>query len=218
EHLVEAGLRAQLNSQSFVTGQLRVDLDFRPGTPAERVAADTGGLPQIPAIASDLDRLRETLADVPVQEVVRTAQRSLASLERLANHVDAELDPLLDSTRRGIASATRTLDTTEQAVVRLQTDASRTLQELDGLASGARQQLDERGAELARVLGSADRVARQAETILSSLGGLVAPRSQLRSDLEAATRDLAASAGSLRGFARTIERDPSAVLRGRNAR
>ncbi|WP_424140826.1 MlaD family protein, partial [Roseomonas chloroacetimidivorans] len=42
EHLVEAGLRAQLNSQSFVTGQLRVDLDFRPGTPAERVAADTG--------------------------------------------------------------------------------------------------------------------------------------------------------------------------------
>jgi paraquat-inducible protein B len=41
--LVEAGLRAQLASQSFVTGQLRVDLDFRPGTPAPLTGAAPPG-------------------------------------------------------------------------------------------------------------------------------------------------------------------------------
>ena len=37
--MVQAGLRAQLAMQSFVTGQLRVDLDFRPDTPAQLVGA-----------------------------------------------------------------------------------------------------------------------------------------------------------------------------------
>jgi paraquat-inducible protein B len=216
--LVKAGLRAQLNSQSLVTGQLRVDLDFRPGTPTTHVAEDMGGLPQIPAVPSDFDRLRDTLADVPVQEVVQTAQRALVAVERLTSRLDAELGPLLDSTRRGVDSATRTLDATERAVVRLQAGASRTLQELDGLVADARQQLDGRGTELSRMLSSADRVARQAEVLLASVGSLTAPRSQFRGDLEATVRDLAASAGSLRGFTRAIERDPSAVLRGRDAR
>jgi paraquat-inducible protein B len=218
ERFVAAGLRAQLVQQSFVTGLLGIDLDFRPGTPATTVAADTSGLPQIPALPSDLERLRATLAEVPVQDLARTAQRVLHSVERLAGTLEAELGPLLDGTRRGVEAATRTLGTTEQAVVRLQADLSRTLQELDGLVAGARQQIGDRGAEVARVLGSVDRLARRAEALLASVDGLAAPRSQFRGDLEAAARDLAAGAASLRGLARAVERDPSALLRGGSAR
>jgi paraquat-inducible protein B len=113
ERFVAAGLRAQLVMQSFVTGQLRIDLDFRPGTPATTVAADTSGLPQIPALPSDFERLRATLAEVPVQDLAQTAQRVLHSVERLAGKLEAELGPLLDSTRHGVDAATRTLETTE---------------------------------------------------------------------------------------------------------
>jgi paraquat-inducible protein B len=218
ERFVAAGLRAQLVMQSFVTGQLRIDLDFRPGTPATTVAADTSGLPQIPALPSDFERLRATLSEVPVQDLAQTAQRVLHSVERLAGKLEAELGPLLDSTRHGVDAATRTLETTEQAVVRLQVDVSRTVLELDGLVAGARQQVDNRGTEVARVLGSVDRLARRAEALLASVDGLAAPRSPFRGDLEAAARDLAAGAASLRGFARAVERDPSALLRGGGAR
>lgn len=218
ERLVNAGLRAQLRLQSLVTGQLQVDLDFHPDIPAVRAVDDTDGLPLIPSIPSEFDRLRTTLEEVPVQEVVQTAQRTLATVERLARRLDEQLDPLMESTRSTMASANRALDATEQVVVRLQSDVSRTLQELDGLLTVARRQLDDRGTDLARVLGSVDRAARHAESLIASLESLTAPRSQFRSDLEATARDLAASAGSLRGFARAIERDPSAVLRGRSAR
>lgn len=217
EQLVANGLRAQLNSQSFVTGQLRIDLDFRPGTPAERMP-DAGGLPQIPTIPSDLDRLRDTLADVPVREAVQSGQRALAAIEQLANRLDRDLGPVLESVRRVADSADRTLDTSGQAIARLQADASRSLQEIDGLMTDARQQLGARGEELARVLGAADRAARQADTLVTSLNSLTTPRSAFRGDLEAAIRDLAATASSLRGFARAVERDPSAILRGRDAR
>jgi paraquat-inducible protein B len=218
ERLVAAGLRAQLNLQSFVTGQLRVDLDFRPEAPATMVDADTDGLPQIPTLPSEFERLRETLAEVPVRDLAQTMLRILRTAERLADKLEADVGPLLDTTRRGVDAAIHTLETTEQTVVRLQADASHTLRELDQLAISAQQQLGDRGAEVARVLGTVDRLARRAEALLASLDGLTAPRSQLRGDLEAAARDLAASTGSLRGFARTIERDPSALLRGAGAR
>ena len=53
--------------------------------------------------------------------------------------------------------------------------------------------------------------------LLVSLNGMTAPRTPFRGDLEATVCDLAASAASLRGFARSVERDPSALLTGRAA-
>jgi paraquat-inducible protein B len=215
--LIEAGLRAQLASQSFVTGQLRVDLDFRPGTPAQLVSA-VPGVPEIPAVPSDLDRLRDRLAEVPLRELAETAQRALATLDRLAGRLDAALDPLAESVRRSAAAATQTLETTGEAARRMQLDASATLRELDGLTADARRQLDARGGELGRTLATVDGAARQAETLLASLNGMTAPRSPFRADLEGTARDLAASASSLRSFARSVERDPSALLTGRTSR
>jgi paraquat-inducible protein B len=79
----------------------------------------------------------------------------------------------------------------------------------------ARHQLDARGAELGRTLATSDRAARQAEMLLTEFNTMAAPRSQFRGDLEATARDLADSANSLRSFARTLERNPSAVLTGK---
>ena len=214
DQMVRAGLRAQLAPQSIVTGQLRVDLDFRPGAPAPLVGMATGA-PEIPALPSDLGQLRNQLTELPLRELANTAQRALASLERLSNHLDATLDPLAQTAHRTADAATRTLQTTDEAVRRVQVDASTALRDLDALVVDAHRQLDGRGGELSRVLTDADRTVRQAETLLGSLNGLAEPRSQFRGDLEAVLRDLAASASSLRNFTKTIERNPNAVLMGR---
>jgi paraquat-inducible protein B len=44
---------------------------------------------------------------------------------------------------------------------------------------------------------------------------MVEPRSEMRGDLEASLRDLAASASSLRTFSRELERSPVSALKGR---
>ena len=141
EQLIAAGLRAQLNLQSFVTGQLRVDLDFRPDTPAYLVKADTGGLPQIPALPSEFERIRQTLAEVPIQELARNAQQTLAAVERLATRLDQALPPLLEGTQHSVDAATNTLDTTAKAITQIQADLSHTLAELNGLIEDGRSQL-----------------------------------------------------------------------------
>jgi paraquat-inducible protein B len=217
ERLIRAGLRAQLALQSFVTGQLRVDLDFRPEVPAQLVGM-IKDVPEIPAVPSEISQLRNQLSQLPLRELAETARQTLASMGRLSDHLDAALGPLATSALGTTEAATRTLQTTNDAVHRLQADASATLHHLDDLLTAADHQLDARGGELSRTLTAADRSVHQAETLLDSLNGLADPRSQFRGDLAATVRDLAASASSLRNFAETVERNPNALLVGRATR
>lgn len=214
--LIQAGLRAQLALQSFVTGQLRVDLEFRPGTPAVLIGATD--VPEIPAIPSDLSQLRDQVAGLPLRDLAGAALRAFVSLGRLSDHLDATLDPLATSAHHTADAATQTLQTTDAAVRRVQTDASTALRDLDFLLVDAHRQLDARGGEFSRTLAATDRTVRQAEMFLDALNGLADPRSPFRGDLDATVHDLAASAGSLRNFAETLERNPNALIVGRTSR
>jgi len=210
--LVRAGLRAQLAQQSLVTGQLRVDLNFLPGTPANLVGA-VPQLPEIPAVPSQLTELQSQLAQLPV--LIAGVQRAFASIERLSDHFDTELGPLTQSVRRTSDAATQTLQTTDDSLRRVRAEASRTLDNVNATLVAAREQIDQRGGQLGQILADADGIARSAQALLDSVSSMTDPRSPMRGDLEAATRDLAATTSSLREFAATIDRNPSVLLRGR---
>ena len=214
DELVAKGLRAQLALQSLVTAQLRVDLDFQPGIPARMVAADTGGVPQIPAVQSNLERLQSAITELPLQDLAQAALHALTSGDRLMDHLNAKLEPLVDKMDSTMDAATITMQTVTQAATQLQSDGSRTLAAVDQFFDHAQRQVDGRGADIATALESATRATRDIEALAQSSTSLVDQRARFRGDLEAAARDLAASAASLRGFAQEIERNPSTLVRG----
>jgi paraquat-inducible protein B len=84
---------------------------------------------------------------------------------------------------------------------------------IDTVAVESGRQLTVNGDQLQRVLVSADRAARDADSLVVSLNAMTAPNSRMRDDLQSAIRDLAASASSLRSFSHEIERDPSDLIR-----
>ena len=217
KRLVEAGLRAQLALESLITGQLRVDLDFYPGTPVQLVRADEG-LPEIPTIQSDLGQFRKELTGLKLQELAEAGQRTLTAVERLSDHIDAEIGSLSVSIHGTLDAATLTLKDTDEAVRRVQAEASTALHDVHLLLVDANRQLDNRAGELSRTLMSADRAVNQAEIFLKSLNSLTDSRSQFRSNLEAAVRDLSVTASSLRSFVEMVERNPNALLLGRGSR
>jgi len=199
DRLLKAGLRAQLNMQSLITGQLFVDLDFRPGTAVTMVGGDVGRT-EIPSIPSTLQTIESEIAQLPLKEIASNANLALAAIQRAADALPQRFGATADSLRQT-------------------SDAARVaLGDIDRLAIAGRRQLAVDGDELERVLASSNRTAREAEALLISLNALMAIDSPMRSDLQAASRDLAASAGSLRGFTHVIERDPSALLTGRTIR
>jgi paraquat-inducible protein B len=223
--LIEAGLRAKLVSESLVTGQMLVELDLSAGTPAHLAGGGDSTIPEIPTLPSDLEELRQQLTQAPIAQTVAQALRTLAAIEKVADQVSAEIAPLATGAQRALDSAGRTMDLAGAAVRHVELDATSALDEAHGLARDGRQQLATRGAELSRILGDADKTLGDADKTLQAVSGLVlsansliAPRSQARDDLEAMLRDLSASASALRDFSRTIDRDPSLVLRGRASR
>jgi paraquat-inducible protein B len=94
ERLIEAGFRAQLQSQSLLTGLLFVNLDFYRDQPPRRVGGDVP-YPEIPTIPSDLEQLQETAGDVVAR---------LPDLVDQLNGLLAELNQALDRTSGDFSS------------------------------------------------------------------------------------------------------------------
>jgi len=195
DRLLKAGLRAQLNMQSLITGELDVDLDLHPGSPPQAFPANPD-LRVIPSSPSKLQTLEDEIAALPLQQIATNARDMLAAIQRVAETVAPKIGPLADSAQAAAV----------QAKV--------TLQSIDQLAIAGKSQLHLTGAQLARVLASGDSAIHQAQALLVSLEAVAPANSRTRADLQAAIRDLAASASSLRGFSHEIERNPSALLLG----
>jgi paraquat-inducible protein B len=216
--MVEAGLRAKLELQSIVTGQMLVDLDLSPETPARFVGPQEDDVTEIPAVQSDFQELRQQLSHVPVADAVAQALRTLVAIEKLANLVDDEVGPLGASAHDVLDSIGRVTDNANGTIARLGPEISADLEDTHRLVLDARQQLAGRGEDVTRTLSDADKTLEAARGLIASANGIVALRSQSRGDIDASLRDLAAAISSLRDFAESIERDPGLLLRGRSSR
>jgi paraquat-inducible protein B len=216
ELAVKTGLRAQLSTQSLVTGQVSVSLDFHPDTPATLIGG--GDALEIPTIPSDFQRIKDEIAELKLADLAEKARVALTGINQIVGELSGKIGPLADSLRQTSDDARTTLDTTTDAVRQLQRDASRTLDAIDHLANTTEGQVVASGKNIDRVAATAERAATAAEKLAANLNEIAAPRSPTRDNLEATLRDLAASASSLRNFSRDVERNPNLILLGRASR
>jgi paraquat-inducible protein B len=85
ESLIERGLRAELRSQSFVTGQMDVQLDFHKGDLAPLTAGNsTLPYPEIPAVPSTFEQAQEVLTEL-ARDAPEMFKHLNLVLERAAN-------------------------------------------------------------------------------------------------------------------------------------
>jgi paraquat-inducible protein B len=200
DSLIGEGLRAELDLESFVTGQKFVSLDFFPDHPAVFVREGDVSYQEIPSIAmpsvqQDLTSFVEELRQADITQLVRRLSRLAARADTSVQglHV-AELRATLDSTMR-IAAVTM------EEIATL----ARTLNERAPTAADA---LQETSARLARTLEALEATARTTSETLD-------PQSPVIVGLEESLREIAAAARALRQLTEYLERNPSALLRGR---
>jgi len=141
--LVRRGLRAQLRTGSFLTGQLYVAFDFFPKAPAAEFDPHRRPL-LMPTLPGSLDELQSAVADIvnkmqkiPFDQIGDNANATLVTLndtlknmDKLIQRVDGELAPearaALIETRKAMGSAAETLAVDNP----LQQDVRRTMSEL----------------------------------------------------------------------------------------
>jgi paraquat-inducible protein B len=193
-------LRAQLVSQGLVSGEMSVNLDYHPGTPAPLSGRAQDAF-EIPTVPSDMQDLKNQLLKLDLPEIGNKVREVLTSVLHVTEEVGSRIGPLADGLQT-------TLATTTDAVHRLQLDSAHTLADVDRLANESRRQIETNGADLDNLLNKAGDVTARTDEFVESLNEMTSPRS----DLQASLRDLAVSAGSLRALTHDLERNPLGTL------
>jgi paraquat-inducible protein B len=156
---VANGLRAQLQNQSLVTGQLYVGLDYFPNTPARLTGLDPG-VPEIPTVPTTVEQASEQLRrlvarveSLPVEQLFASTVGTVSAVRTLAE------SPELRQTLRGMEAAVR--------------DARTVLAKLDGqvgpVAASARQTLDEARVAVSELRGALVTTVRELDQRLDPL-------------------------------------------------
>ena len=132
---IEKGLRAQLQMQSIVTGQLMIALDFFPDKPPKYVGFVKEHL-EIPTVPTPFAEITKTLHDLQLKEMVRKFNVTLNSLRKLIQHIDQKIDPLIlnvsktsEVTQDTLAGMQATLKQTEKTLTTF-SEAGRSMKSL----------------------------------------------------------------------------------------
>lgn len=108
--LIQLGLRARLEMQSFVTGQLAIGLDFHPDTPITLHKFDDA-YPEFPTIPTSFEEITAKLEDIPLEDLVNGILRAVTGIERLVNAPELlETIRTLKGTMEHVQGLSKTLD------------------------------------------------------------------------------------------------------------
>lgn len=211
--LIEKGLRAQLQTISYVTGQLVVALDFFPDTPVHLVGLDRR-YTEIPTVPSRIEELSRTLKGLPLHELTQSLLATARSVEKLV--ATPGLEKSIESLNMTLQRIARLTDKLETNAGPLMESIKKTSDEARSTMAEMRQSFEK--ARIAETVAEMRKAAREADRLFADARGLVSPDSGLMGDLHEAMEDLAAAAQSIRSAADYIERNPEALIRGKRRR
>lgn len=209
--LINKGLRAQLITQSFVTGQLAVSLDLMPDTPV-RLVGNTE-LAEIPTVPSTFEQLTETIKQLPLQELVDRLIGAITGVESLVNSPELKAMPgkidsaltngneLLQEIRSKVGPLAQTLDGAVQNYSEL---AKHLDSRSEGLSSSAK-----------TALNNLDATLKDGRAALGSFQKIVNSNSPTVSELNRALVEIGNAARAIREFASFLERHPEALIQGK---
>jgi paraquat-inducible protein B len=203
DSMIDRGLRAALQTESFVTGQKYLALEYRPDVPPVFVRDPSQEYTEIPAVPlgeadlqAEMVRLLRVIAQIDFQGLALRLQTVLdnvnklfgdAKVSEMATELQQTLDVLQstsDSIGRLAGSADAELGPTMQQLRRTSERLESSLARLDTTMSGARAALDPESPTFVRIDG--------------------------------AMKDISGAADALRSLTDYLERNPGALLRGRS--
>ncbi len=212
DKLVANGLRAVLATQSLVTGQLMIEMDFYPRSELPYTldkAKVYDGVFEIPTMPSKLENIWQTFSKMPFEVIADNVLEISESLKKALNteRVDTIVQHM-DTLLIQLHEVGRSIDKTLASVRGLSEPYA-------NLARNADKSMAETLEQAKTVLKSLDGVAKEAELTAVSTRSLINKNSPTVIELNQALREISEAARALRVLANTLERSPEALLRGK---
>lgn len=212
DQLIARGLRAQLKTQSLLTGLLYIQLDFHPDKPPIFVDLQTEHL-QIPTIPTDLELLAQRLEELDLAKLAEKVEGTINGLNSFLTNKDFQALPAsLQSTLVSLTQLSEELRTqvatTGPKVDTILDDATKTV-------AGANKELPKFSALAQKNLEVLDKAIKGFEQTIANINSMVEPGSATTYRLNKALKDLGMAGEAIKQLANTINEQPESLLRGK---
>jgi paraquat-inducible protein B len=212
EELIARGLRAQLNTQSLLTGLLYIELDFFPNSPLNLADIDSP-YTQLPTIPTNLQRIAQKLEDIDVSKLS-------GDLENISNGINAFVS---SEEFQGLpTNLTSTLDEMRDLSTRLKEQLASTGPKLDNVLDETATTVSKANTDLPKLVTLIEgnlKVLNGAITAfeqgMGQVEGLASPDSPTLYQLNSALQEVTRASRSLQSLANTLEQQPEALIRGK---
>jgi paraquat-inducible protein B len=230
--LINRGLRAKLDVESFITGKSMVVLDFLPETHIKLRGFEPEYI-EIPTVPTDLEKIAKTLSELPLEdlvfqtrdaigginnlvrspelkEAIEALNQTLKNAEVLVENIDRRIKPIasrLEETLKDYGKLARNVDA---RVGPMATSITETARDTQKLIKAADRRLDD-------VLVSAQAALEQAKKALVPVKNFASEDSPFRYNLSQTLEELTEASRAVRELAEYIERHPESLLRGKSA-
>ncbi len=215
--LIEKGLKAQLQMQSFVTGQLMINLDFYPDKPIKLAGLDKK-YPEIPTTPTSMQELTKTLQELKLDDLFKKITSAVDGIEEIVN--SPEMKGSLVSLNHTLKDADKLIVSLDGRIGPLVADMRNTLEATRGTLANIEKSFSmEEGvpAQLGETMKKADKTLEQAEKTLATIQITAKDAGNVGYELNRTLRELSEAARSIRFLADYVERHPEALLKGKPA-
>ena len=193
---IASGMRAQLELQSFVTGQLMINVDYFPGTPVVLVGAEPG-VPEIPTIPSTMQRLVKKFEDLPIEEIAQNVNAAVTGVSRLVN--SPELAGAITDVSQAANELKALVGNVNRQVGPLVATINQSVQEYGKLAQDAGKELAETRRSIQETLGDVRTLVRDVDAQVAPTAGAVRETlGDVRTLVRSADTQVASTAGTAR--------------------
>jgi paraquat-inducible protein B len=225
EELIGRGLRAQLQTDSLVTGLLSVDLDFYPDAPIVQVSIDSPALrdyPIVPAIPSRMEELEQSVGTV-MQEIPGLL-RDVRGL--LGEVTSGQTASSVDQILRDVAEFTDSLERAAPAIAQLVERAEQSAVSIQRVAESAEQIMTSNQETIGTTIGDLRATVTAVRRMADQVNNMIAENRQgLRDftetglyEITGLAQDAQRMVNQITRLSEQLERDPARFFFGDRGR
>ncbi len=241
--LIEHGLRARLELQSFVTGKLQVSLSFYPERPIRLVGADRK-YPEIPTIPTTMQEITKRIEQLPLEQIVKDIGSAAAGINRFVNspeitktihsvslaaeesrsliqNLNSQVQPISSDVQQTLREVQKLVRDIDVKATTLTSSIDGTVKDVQKLVHNIDGQVGPMSASLQKTLASIEKASdeagvtlRQAQQTLAALEGDIGEDSELMYELNKAVKEVGIAGKAIQSLAKSAERHPEAIIFG----
>jgi len=220
------GLRAQLQLQSMVTGQLFVNYDFYPDTEVKLVGLEKKYY-EIPTIPTTLQMLSDTIEQIVedfheanFQDIIKNISETARGINDLVNSEDmqqsvrdlrtaaGDLKKLINDADTLVANVNDRVDPVADSITKTMADTQHLVKNIDSRVEPVAGSIDV-------TLDSVQTAFTEAENLLREAEDLIATDSYMSHEIVKTLESLSAASRAIQDLADYLQRQPEAFIKGK---